>query len=260
VRAGTFALAPGEVGEAEGRPGVTEAPETAPGPATPSHASGSATAAADTSASARPPARAAARVAVTRERILAVALELFAERGFAGTSVRDISEALGVSKAALYYHFTSKDEILDAVVTPVIDRVETFAQTAGHGAAGDPHQVFADLVDVLAATACALAPFANDPSVLHHSARTRGLKGMFEGIVQRLAETVPGPFAVLRARCAIGAVQGAVFATVMPGNGSPPAEGTESDQSSQVARALAPDLREQIVEAAMRALGGVSIR
>ena len=51
----------------------------------------------------------------TRERILDVALDLFTEKGFDGTSLREIAERLGVTKAALYYHFASKDDILLAL-------------------------------------------------------------------------------------------------------------------------------------------------
>jgi len=51
----------------------------------------------------------------TRERILDVALDLFIEQGFDGTSLRQIAEQLGVTKAALYYHFESKDDILLAL-------------------------------------------------------------------------------------------------------------------------------------------------
>jgi AcrR family transcriptional regulator len=51
----------------------------------------------------------------TRERILDVALDLFIEKGFDRTSLREISERLGVTKAALYYHFASKDDILMAL-------------------------------------------------------------------------------------------------------------------------------------------------
>ena len=51
----------------------------------------------------------------TRERILDVALDLFTEQGFDGTSLRQIAEQLGVTKAALYYHFESKDDILMAL-------------------------------------------------------------------------------------------------------------------------------------------------
>jgi len=48
----------------------------------------------------------------TRERILDIALELFTERGYDKTSLRDIAERLGTTKAALYYHFERKEEIL----------------------------------------------------------------------------------------------------------------------------------------------------
>jgi AcrR family transcriptional regulator len=48
----------------------------------------------------------------TRERIQSVALELFAEQGYEKTSLREIAERLGVTKAALYYHFKSKEDIV----------------------------------------------------------------------------------------------------------------------------------------------------
>jgi AcrR family transcriptional regulator len=48
----------------------------------------------------------------TRSRAQQVALELFAEQGYEKTSLREIAERLGVSKAALYYHFRSKEDIV----------------------------------------------------------------------------------------------------------------------------------------------------
>src|SRR5262245_26895991 len=48
----------------------------------------------------------------TRERIVDVALEMFNERGYERTSLREIAERLGVTKAALYYHCRSKEDIL----------------------------------------------------------------------------------------------------------------------------------------------------
>ncbi|GHE07032.1 TetR/AcrR family transcriptional regulator [Streptomyces alanosinicus] len=48
----------------------------------------------------------------TRQRIQDVALELFAEQGYEKTSLREIAERLDVTKAALYYHFKTKEEII----------------------------------------------------------------------------------------------------------------------------------------------------
>lgn len=52
----------------------------------------------------------------TRDRILHEADRLFYERGYAYTSFADIADAVGISRGNFYYHFKSKDEILDAVV------------------------------------------------------------------------------------------------------------------------------------------------
>jgi AcrR family transcriptional regulator len=54
----------------------------------------------------------------TRTRILDVARELFIEQGYEGTSLREISDRLGITKAALYYHFRSKEEILETLLAP----------------------------------------------------------------------------------------------------------------------------------------------
>ena len=52
----------------------------------------------------------------TRERILEVSLELFAQNGYLGTSMSDIAKQLGITKGALYKHYRSKQEILDRIV------------------------------------------------------------------------------------------------------------------------------------------------
>jgi AcrR family transcriptional regulator len=64
----------------------------------------------------------------TRQRIQDVALELFAEQGYEKTSLREIAEHLGVTKAALYYHFKTKEEILvslfEDLTKPIKDLIE----------------------------------------------------------------------------------------------------------------------------------------
>lgn len=52
----------------------------------------------------------------TKDRILEVALELFAQRGYMATSMNDIAAQLGITKAALYKHYTGKQEILERIV------------------------------------------------------------------------------------------------------------------------------------------------
>ena len=58
----------------------------------------------------------------TKERILETALELFAQNGYLGTSMNDIAKQLGFTKAALYKHYTGKQQILDRIVERMNER------------------------------------------------------------------------------------------------------------------------------------------
>jgi AcrR family transcriptional regulator len=60
----------------------------------------------------------AERARLTQEGILAVALRLFAERGYDATSLQDIADEMKLTKAAVYYHFPTKVEILQALAEP----------------------------------------------------------------------------------------------------------------------------------------------
>ncbi|MEU0571906.1 helix-turn-helix domain-containing protein [Nonomuraea sp. NPDC005983] len=60
----------------------------------------------------------------TRTRIQEIALELFTEQGYEATSLREIAEKLGVTKAALYYHFKTKDDIVASLVDLRIAELE----------------------------------------------------------------------------------------------------------------------------------------
>jgi AcrR family transcriptional regulator len=60
----------------------------------------------------------------TRARILDVALELFSEHGFEGATLQQIADRLGFTKAALYYHFRSKDDLLQALVAPAMAELD----------------------------------------------------------------------------------------------------------------------------------------
>ncbi|GAA2633975.1 TetR family transcriptional regulator [Dactylosporangium fulvum] len=71
----------------------------------------------------------------TRDEILAVAARQFAAAGFKGTSLHDIAVEVGCSKAALLYHFDSKEAILTEMCAPAIAEL---AELDAHLAALDP--------------------------------------------------------------------------------------------------------------------------
>ena len=60
-----------------------------------------------------------------REMILATAKSLFAEQGYHGLAMRQISESLGVAKSALYYHFKDKEQLFLAILESYLDEMES---------------------------------------------------------------------------------------------------------------------------------------
>ena len=66
----------------------------------------------------------------TSERIRSAAAELFAEKGYGETSLREIAERLGITKAALYYHYPSKEQLLQAIVQPFFDDIRVLVAQA----------------------------------------------------------------------------------------------------------------------------------
>lgn len=60
------------------------------------------------------------RQRLTQQAIVAAAAELFAHNGFGATSLDDIADVLGASKASLYYHIKNKEEILRLIFLTVL--------------------------------------------------------------------------------------------------------------------------------------------
>ncbi|MFI7585495.1 TetR/AcrR family transcriptional regulator [Spongisporangium articulatum] len=103
----------------------------------------------------------------TRERVLATALELFAEQGVSGTSLQMIADRLGVTKAAVYHQFRTKDDIVLEVVRPVMERLLVLLEEAGARPASQERRRFVvhGLIDLVLAHRRLLGVLFGDPYV-----------------------------------------------------------------------------------------------
>ena len=81
-----------------------------------------------------------------RPQILSTAKRLLIAHGYHGLSMRQIAEAVGVSKAALYYHFNDKEEMLLAILDAYLDEIEALIDAVA-GAGGDCRQQVHGLVE-----------------------------------------------------------------------------------------------------------------
>lgn len=146
----------------------------------------------------------------TRGRILEAAARLFAERGYAGTSVRDIARELGIANPSLYYHFKSKEDILTELLAEPLGRVAHTVREA-EGLSGDARtrRIVGGLLEALEVrSGVALSAFQKaegGPDV--HREVALSVRPL---IVALLAESAAEDDRDLRVTMAIAAVEGAV--------------------------------------------------
>lgn len=130
----------------------------------------------------------------TRARVLEVALELFLGQGYQASSMQQIADRLGITKAALYYHFSSKSDIVGSLVTPLVDDLERAMDKAAR--AGSPQGVRAAVlegyVDLVLAYRGSLLALMRDVSATPQDFHERVI-----ALTGRAIELITGPGAGL---------------------------------------------------------------
>lgn len=128
----------------------------------------------------------------TRAKILAVAQELFAGKGWQQTSVREIAQALGLTKTAVLYHFATKADILATLMTPLLeDMEEALARPVTRWQAVETLvEVYLRHRDVLSMVTQNLAAVAQEPIYQRWMALMLRANGLVAGPAPSLAEQV----------------------------------------------------------------------
>jgi len=154
--------------------------------------------------------------ASTRERILDVALDLFTDQGFDGTSMREIAARLGISKPAIYHHFASKEEILMALHL----RLHEFGKAALTRLAGQTvtlqiwGSLLNELLDQMVAQRKIFLMHERNQAALEKLHR-KDHDDEHDDIQQRVRQALSDPSLPLRDRvrmaCSLGVVFGGVF-------------------------------------------------
>jgi AcrR family transcriptional regulator len=154
--------------------------------------------------------------ASTRERILDVALDLFTDQGFDGTSMREIAERLHITKPSIYYHFASKEEILLALHM----RTHELGKTALARLTGQAITLktwaasLSELLDQMAAQRKLFLMQERNQAALE-KLHSKNHDDEHDDFQQRLQQALADPSLSLRDRvrmaCALGAVFGGLF-------------------------------------------------
>lgn len=126
-----------------------------------------------------------------RTRLHEAALRLFAEHGVSGTSLQMIADEVGVTKAAVYYHYRTKEELVVGVIAPFLDRVLEILERARtrRGRRAQAEAVLEGLVDFVVEVRRLYVVASVDPVIAHlheHHPRMRQ-------IAEEMQEVLAGP-------------------------------------------------------------------
>ncbi len=147
----------------------------------------------------------------TRSRIMRAALSLFTEKGFAATSTRELAEALDFTKAALYYHFRTKDDLLAALVAPAFGQLRVILdEVPARPSIDQRRHLLTGYVELTIGSAQLVQAFASDPSMAQRPVM-RANWPMFHELASKLAGTGrPDATTRTRVRFALGGIHAAL--------------------------------------------------
>ena len=172
-----------------------------------------------------------------RTRLHEAALRLFADHGVNGTSLQMIADEMGVTKAAVYHHYRTKEELVVGVVTPFLDRVSEVLEHARtrRGRRAQVETVLEGLVDLVVDARRMYVVTAVDPVIAHlheHHPRMREVGG-------EMRELLAGPDADPGRRVAV--------AFFLSGVIGPLADPTCGDVDDDALRTMVMDVGRQLL-------------
>jgi AcrR family transcriptional regulator len=148
----------------------------------------------------------------TRTKILAEALDLFAEKGFSASTTRELAERMGFTKAALYYHFRTKDDLLMALLEPITERIAELTAAARRPGDAGRRQLLAGYADLVGTHRRVIRILSQDPTIARNPQVTTLSREAYGMLSEALR--VPGPdrtTALTRVRAALGAIHAALL-------------------------------------------------
>lgn len=154
----------------------------------------------------------------TREKIQQVALELFAEQGYDKTSLREIAERLSVTKAALYYHFRTKEDIVTSLFDDFMAQVDAIIEWAKQQRidAELRRQIVHRYADVVTSPEAArmIRFVQGNQSAVRDLGDSKALFGRFRELNQLLVDPVAPVRAQIKASMALGVLHIGTFGPV----------------------------------------------
>jgi AcrR family transcriptional regulator len=148
----------------------------------------------------------------TRQRLIGVAVDLFTRHSFAGTSLQMIADEMGFTKAAIYYHFRTREELLAAVVEPIFEQLSSVIATAEtqRTANARADHMLRGYAELAVANRALVSVLACDPSVTTLLREQPHWAALINRQLALLAGDEHGPGGLIKATVALAGLSSAV--------------------------------------------------
>lgn len=148
----------------------------------------------------------------TRQRLIEAAVALFTRHSYAGTSLQMIADELGFTKAAIYHHFRTREQLLAAVLEPMFAQLGAIvdAAEAQRGTRTRAEHMLSGYADLAVRNRGLAAVLAADPSVATALQQQPDWCDLITRQLRLLADVEPGPAGEIRAVMVFAGMAGAV--------------------------------------------------
>lgn len=148
----------------------------------------------------------------TRARLIDAAIDLFGQHSFAGTSLQMIADELGLTKAAIYYHFRSREQLLTGVVEPIFRHLEIVVEAAEglRGVSARADAMLCGYAEMAVRHRALVSVLGGDPSVIRQLRTQPGWAELIDRQMRLLADVEPGSGGLVKAAVVVGGIAGAV--------------------------------------------------
>lgn len=147
----------------------------------------------------------------TRQRLIDIAVRLFTRHSFAGTSLQMIADELGFTKAAVYHHFRTREELLVAVVEPLFAQLRDTIETAEslRTPSARAESMLTGFVAIAVRNRALIGVLSGDPGVIDMLRAQHDPDDLINRQIRLLADVEPGPGGLVKAAVVLAGVAGA---------------------------------------------------
>jgi AcrR family transcriptional regulator len=154
----------------------------------------------------------ASRYGAAQRRVIVAALDLFSAHGVGGTSLQMIADRIGVTKAAVYHQFNTKEEIVLAVAEVELQRLEEALEAAeAEGSTAEAREtLLSRVIDIAIERRHAVTTLQNDPVIVGFLGQHEAFQQLIVRLFTVLMGDDPGPRSRVTTAVVTAAIGGAV--------------------------------------------------